>query len=283
MQQLTVSIDRGENMFPRRAGLLAVLILFLCLAVPAGAEDWPQWGNDNTQHRFLRKGLPATFTPGKKRTDGSGIDLKTTKNVKWVARLGTENYSSPVISNGKVFICTNDVNLNDPRYKSTGGVLYCFDEATGSQLWKLVVPKLETGKVSTDYDKMELGICSTPCVEGNRLYIVTNRNEVLCLDTEGMADGNQGPFLDERRYTGVLSHPVPGQVPTDADIIWRFDMLQLPTFPHDATSSSIFVYGDLIYVNTGNGVDDGKAPFPMRPASSPWINAQAGSRPRTMK
>ena len=179
------------------------------------------------------KNLPASFVPGKKRSDGSGIDMQTTKNVKWVARLGTENYSSPVVADGKVFIGTNDVNLNDPRYKPTGGgVLLCLDEATGKLLWRLVVPKLETGKRSTDYDKMELGICSTPCVEGNRVYVVTNRSEVVCLDTEGMANGNDGPFPDERRYTGALSDAAPGQLPGDADIIWRYDMIsELSVFP----------------------------------------------------
>ena len=216
------------------------------------------------------KNLPATFVPGKKRSDGSGIDMQTTKNVKWVARLGTENYSSPVIADGKVFIGTNDVNLNDPRYKPTGGgVLLCLDEATGKLLWRLVVPKLETGKRSTDYDEMELGICSTPCVEGNRVYVVTNRSEVVCLDTEGMANGNDGPFHDERRYTGALSDPAPSQVPGDADIIWRFDMI-IGTFRVSRTTRPVarsLVYGDLVYVDTGNGVDDKKAPFPMSPSS----------------
>jgi outer membrane protein assembly factor BamB len=248
-------------------------IFFFCvsaMAVSAAySDDWPQWGGDDTRNMVSdEKNLPATFVPGKKRSDGSGIDMQTTKNVKWVARLGTENYSGPVISGGKVFIGANDVNLNDPRYKPTGGgVLLCLDEATGKLLWRLVVPKLESGKRSTDYDNMELGICSTPCVEGNRVYVITNRSEVVCLDTEGMANGNDGPFQDERRYTGALSDAVPGQAPSDADIIWRYDMLsELSVFPHDAASCSVLVYGDLVYVSTGNGVDDGKAPFPMSPS-----------------
>jgi outer membrane protein assembly factor BamB len=242
----------------------------LAIAISAAkGDDWPQFGGDNDRNMTSEeKNLPASFMPGKKRSDGSGIDMQTTKNVKWVARLGTENYSGPVISGGKVFIGANDVNLNDPRYKPTGGgVLLCLDEATGKLLWRLVVPKLETGKRSTEYDNMELGICSTPCVEGNRVYVVTNRSEVVCLDTEGLANGNDGPFQDERRYTGALRDTAPGQVPGDADIIWRYDMLsELSVFPHDAASCSVLVYGDLIYVSTGNGVDDKKAPFPMSPS-----------------
>jgi outer membrane protein assembly factor BamB len=98
------------------------------------------------------------------------------------------------------------------------------------------------------------------------VYVVTNRSEVVCLDTEGMANGNDGPFHDERQYTGALNDAPPGQFPGDADVIWRYDMLsELSVFPHDAASCSVLVYGDLVYVNTGNGVDDKKAPFPMSP------------------
>jgi outer membrane protein assembly factor BamB len=248
-------------------------IFFLCVFSIAAsaiyADDWPQWGGTDTRNMVSEeKGLPAWFNPGKKRSDGSGIDMKTTKNVKWVARLGTENYSGPVVANGKVFIGTNDVNLRDPRYKPTGGgVLLCLDEATGKPLWRLVVPKLESGRHSTDYDEMELGICSTPCVDGNRVYVVTNRSEVVCLDTEGLANGNDGPFQNERHYTGATTDDPAGQLPGDADVIWRYDMLsELQIFPHDAASCSVLVYGDLVYVSTGNGVDDKKAPFPMSPS-----------------
>ena len=41
---------------------------------------------------------------------------------------------------------------------------------------------------------------------------------------------------------------------------------ELSIFPHDAASCSVLVFGDVVYVVTGNGVDDGKAPFPMSPS-----------------
>ena len=83
------------------------------------------------------KGLPVRFEPGKKASDGSGIELKTTCNVKWVAKLGSENYSCPVVADGKVFIGTNDADLDDQRYRPTGGgLLLCLDEATGKRLWQ---------------------------------------------------------------------------------------------------------------------------------------------------
>jgi outer membrane protein assembly factor BamB len=248
-----------------------VLVGFLILesTFTVRGADWPQWGGSNARNMASdEKDLPAIFEPGKKQSDGSGIDLRTTCNVRWVARLGTENYSSPVVADGKVFIGTNDACMTDPRYRPTGGgLLLCLDEATGKPLWQLPVPKLREGRRSSDYDEMNLGICSTPTVEGNRVYVVTNRCDVLCLDAEGMTNGNDGPFVDERDYTVE-----PGERPVepkrgDADIIWQYDMLnRLPVFPHDAANCSPLVYGDYVYVCTANGTDDGKPAMPLAPS-----------------
>ena len=70
------------------------------------------------------------------------------------------------------------------------------------------MPKLASGKVN---DWEYLGILSSPLVEGNRLYVVTSRCEVVCLDAEGMANGNDGPFKDEAKYLGG-----PGKPPIEA-------------------------------------------------------------------
>jgi outer membrane protein assembly factor BamB len=254
----------------RRAVLvLSAMLPMLGWSAAGWAWDWPQFGGGDARNMASdEKGIAEKFTPGKKNSDGSGIDLKTTRNVKWVAKLGSENYSSPVVANGKVFIGVNDSDLDDPRYKSTGGgALLGLDENTGKLLWRLVVPKLMEGKRSQDYDDMHLGVCSTPTVDGDRVYIVTNRCDVLCLDINGMMDGNGGQFFDEARYSVEPGEPPVEPRLGDADIVWRFDMLnQLPVFPHDASSCSPLVFGDCIYIGTGNGVDDGKPPMPMSPS-----------------
>ena len=142
-------------------------IAMLVWATAAGARDWPQWGGTGTRNMSAgERGIPASFVPGKKGSDGSGIDLRTTQNVKWTAKLGNETYSTPAIAGGKVFIGTNDTRLTDPRFVQTGGgELLCLDEATGRLLWRLVAPRLTTGRKSTDFDAMELGICSSPTDE----------------------------------------------------------------------------------------------------------------------
>ena len=80
-----------------------------------------------------------------------------------------------------------------------------FDEKDGSFEWQLIIPKLGAGKVS---DWEYVGLCSSPAIQGNRMWLVTNRGEVVCLDTEGMANGNDGPFKDEAKYMAVKDEVV---------------------------------------------------------------------------
>lgn len=247
---------------------LALLIgMTLVAAAPTKAGDWPQWGGGSSRNLASpERGLPTTFYPGKRRRDHLGLDPATAKNVRWVARIGGENYSSAVVADGRVFIGTNDEDIDDPRFQTTeGGVLMCLDEKTGSLLWRLVVPRLEIdrSKVSEDFDAMKLGICSTATVEGDRVYVVTNRCEAICLDADGLADGNDGPFTDEASFM-VPATSAPIELgPADADIVWRFDMLRdLPVFPHDATNCSILLADECAYVGTGNGVYDGQMVLP---------------------
>jgi outer membrane protein assembly factor BamB len=251
--------------------LLAGILLRPLASGAAMADDWTQWGGGVMRNMASREaGLPATFHPGRKKRDRLGFDPATVQNVRWIARLGSENYSAPVVADGRVYIGTNDEDLDDPRLRPTrGGVLVCLDEETGGLLWRLVVPRLEIdrSKVSEDFDDMNLGICSTATVDGGCVYVVTNRCEVVCLDADGLADGNDGPFQDEARF------PVPeGAEPIelrdgDADILWRFDMLRdLPVFPHDAANCSVLIVGEHAYVGTANGVYDGKVVLPTAPS-----------------
>ncbi len=96
-------------------------------------------------------------------------------------------------------------------------------------------------------------------MEGERLYYVSNRGVVHCLDIQGFRDNeNDGPFNDEK---------LTGQ--SDADVIWSFDMMeQVGAYPHNMSNSSPVVWGDLIYVSTSNGQDESHVniPSPRAPA-----------------
>lgn len=188
-------------------------------------------------------GLPDSFDPN------------TGKNIKWAVRLGTQTHSTPVVAGGRVYIGTNNENPRDPRHQGDRGVLMCFDEKSGEFLWQLVVPKREEDPY---FDWPKCGISSPATIEGDRVYIVSNRGEVMCLDAHGMTNGNDGPFQDEGVHmtpAGSQSKLTPG--PLDADIIWLFDLTSgAGIWSHDAAHSSILIHGDYLYLNTGTGVDN---------------------------
>jgi len=83
-----------------------------------------------------------------------------------------------------------------------------------------------------------------------------------------MANGNDGPFLQEAQYfAGPGKKPIEPSA-TDGDILWLFNMIdECGVFPHNITSSSILIAGDRLWVSTSNGVDYGhvETPAPHAP------------------
>src|SRR5256714_1575373 len=243
---------------------LGLVICLLGFSVRA-AEDWPQWGRTYMRNMYSpAKGLPNDFGKIDYKQGTDEIDPKGAKHLRWVAKLGSQSYGNVTVAQGKVFVGTNNENPRDPKYQGDRSILMCFDEKTGELLWQLIIPKLASGKVN---DWEGLGLLSSPTVEGNRVYLVTSRCEVLCLDINGLANGNDGPFKDEAKYVvkDVLldrgkptEHPAPPiePGPKDADIIWRYDMMdELGVFPHNASNCSVLVVDGIVYVCTSNGQD----------------------------
>jgi outer membrane protein assembly factor BamB len=228
----------------------------------------------------------------------------------WEVKLGTHQYSIPTIDRGRIYVAVNDGNVDRVGYKPTGGgAVICFEQATGKMLWRFLSPRFMQGVVPPNhFDQWACGVCSGPLVDGERVYVVGNRGEVLCLDREGQANGNDGPFMDELQYMGISGagpltpNPSPSRgrgepenagrdagatrtgteagattgteagatlLPTDGDIIWRFDMLKdADVIPHDVCGSTLVMVGDLLFACTSNGLDDkhDKVPKPFAPS-----------------
>ena len=237
------------------AGWKPALLAAATLAGPlARATDWPMWGGSPTRNMVSSgKGLPAPeeISTGKFLPKSETIDPKSTKNVRWISKLGSQAYGSPVVAGGRVYLGTNNETPRDPKQTGDRGVLMCFDEKSGEFLWQLLVPKLGSGKVS---DWEYVGICSSPAIEGDRGYVVTNRGEVVCFDVKGLADGNQG-MIDEAKFSSPDGKPVEIG-PKSADILWVSDVrTELGIFPHNISSCSPLIVGEKIYIATSNGVD----------------------------
>ncbi len=205
------------------------------------AAEFPQWGRDNSRNMVSdEKGLPTAIDPGKAAGGDGAIDPKSTRNVRWVAKLGSAAYGNPTVAGGRVFVGTNNASPRLKKYAGDHGILMCLDEKSGAFLWELAVPKLKAGKAN---DWEQVGLCSSPTVDGDRVYVVTNRCQVVCVTAAGRG--------------------------SEAEVLWHYDMREeLGVFPHNMTSSSVLVWGDRLFVTTSNGVDwTGKhLPAPDAPA-----------------
>ena len=229
--------------------LLAAAVL---VAPFAHAKDWPMWGGTPARNMVAEaKGLPDDINSGKFLPKTEVVDMKTTKNIRWVGKLGSQAYGSPVVAGGRVFVGTNNEAPRDPKQTGDRAVLMCFDEKTGDFLWQLVIPKVGAGKVS---DWEYVGLCSSAAIEGDKGYVVSNRGELICFDVKGMKDGNQG-FQDEGKFSSPDGKPLEVN-DKFGDILWVTDVrTELGIFPHNVSSCSPLIVGDKIYMATSNGVD----------------------------
>ena len=218
----------------------AIVLTLNIAAQRSLAADQPQWGARYSRNLVSdERNLPETFNPD------------TGENMRWVFQLGSNGYATPIIAEGRVLIGTNNDPPRDPKNRGDRGVLLCLNEADGKLLWHLASPKRDQFN-----DWPNVGICSPPTVENGRVYLTSNRGEVLCLDLAGQANGNDGMFTDEAHYM-VATDEEPLKIgPQHADILWKFDMFdELGVRTHDQMHSSPLIHGDVLYVGTSNGVD----------------------------
>lgn len=314
--------------------------------VGVGALDWGQWAGTSARNNTPEgKDIPTEWNIG-------AFDAKTgkwikddAKNIKWVAALGSQSYGNPVVANGQVYVGSNNGAGYLKRYPATIdlGVLLAFSEADGKFLWQHSNEKLPTGRV---HDWPLQGVCAAPLVEDKRLWYVTNRGEVVCLDTQGFYDDkDDGPvtkdpgrlfdvvrnedaskdkladivkelkagkvataLAEEFKASGLplpadakvaadgtnfkLSFTPAGGAPREialrmegprlsvyklintddkdeADVIWRLNMMkELGVSQHNMCSCSVTAVGDILYVNTSNGVDEAHENLPAPTAPS---------------
>ena len=106
-----------------------------------------------------------------------------------------------------------------------------------------------------NYDDWSLGVCSTPTVADHRLYVVTNRDEMLCLDPDGRSHDAEPDVV---RLIAGSDQPAMTTDTNAVGIVWRFDMItekDVAAWPQDAADCSVLVHGDQVFVCPSNGVN----------------------------
>jgi outer membrane protein assembly factor BamB len=223
---------------------LILVALFLVASVAVSA-DWPMWGGTPSRNMVS----PLTGMP-------SQWDVKTGKNVKWVAALGSQSYGNPVVAGGVVLVGTNNEALRDPKQGGDRGVLMAFRESDGEFLWQATFEKLASGRAN---DWPFQGIASSPLIIGEVAYFTSNRGQIVAADIQGFHDKENDGAIKDEKLTG----------PNDPDFIWMFDMMEeVGAFPHNLANCSPVPQGDLLFCSTGNGQDESHVNIPSPKAPS---------------
>ena len=239
--------------------LPAAVLILIATAGVASPDDWPMFGGRPDRNMVANeKGLPSEWSWAPR------------KNIKWAAEISGGDYSvygSPVIAGGRVYLGVNNSKPHAPEITGDRGIMLCLSATDGSFLWQAVHEKLhpDDKKKAEGEDTPHVGIVSTACVAGGRVYYVSNRAELVCCDVQGFHDGeNDGPFTGETR-----------KGKRDADIVWILDMRKdLGVTPHQASGSSPLVAGDRVFVVTGQGRDYEKGKV-IRPEAPSFIAVDA--------
>src|SRR5262249_21851854 len=225
----------------------ALFVAWIFVPFPSRADDWPMWGRDRSHNAVSpEKGAPVDFAFEVR--DDKGKITPPAKNILWSVPAGGRAVGTPVVADGLIWVGTT--GRLDPKKKEDEAVLMCFRERDGKLLYQYISPHL--GKSANTFEDFPgSGMGCSPLVEGDRLWLINNRSEVVCFDLAPLKKDEQEPRLlwsvDLRKNFGVVPH---------------FPMMMM------GFHASVAGYKDRLYIVTGNGVDEGHINIPAPDAPS---------------
>jgi outer membrane protein assembly factor BamB len=187
---------------PARSRARVTLLLRLVLAaictgavLDGDAADWYRW----------------------RGPDLNGISRETGWSTNWPAA-GPQQLWRAQVGIGFTSITVADGRAYTMGNRKDRDTVYCFDAATGREIWK------HTYDCKLDPKYYEGGPGGTPTVDGNRVYTLSKFGHLFCFDTE------TGSVLWSRQLVDELGVKVP---------TWGF-------------STSVLVDGDRLFLNVGS-------------------------------
>ncbi len=226
----------------RKFGNLNLCALALGILMLTGLASAEPWGNDPSHNMVLdAKNLPIEFNE---------------ETLIWEIKTGTRHqFPMPTIV-GDMALVGSDSGFQPEgpwrKAKNHGGAFTCYDMKDGALLWRLLVQQ-------PGYGMGTYGMCGTPVVDGDRVYLQI-MEEIVCLDLNGLADGNDGIQNELELMTRKPFEPAEGEsVPTElpewsADIIWHFSQSQYDISVQDATCTSVIEVDGMLWVSTANEI-----------------------------
>src|SRR5262245_9131691 len=122
-------------------------------AVPSGPSDWPQWRGPERNGLSKDTGLLKQWSPSGPRQTWS------------ISNLG-EGYGSIAVKGDRIYVQGSS---------GSASTVFCLNRADGKTVWSSALgPKLNEGKGN--------GPRSTPTVDDNRIYVLTENGDLACLN-----------------------------------------------------------------------------------------------------
>ena len=149
----------------------AAFAVVVAVALPAVADDWPQWMGPQRDNIWREDGLLERFPEG-----GPKIVWRTPIQG---------GYAGPAVADGCVyvtdFVKTGEGGGENWDRKGVAGTerVFCLDEKTGKELWKHEYPVVYTISYSA-------GPRCTPHIHEGKLYTLGAEGDLFCFDA---ADG----------------------------------------------------------------------------------------------
>lgn len=176
---------------PGRPVFCLVYVAAVFVGFAAGA-DWPHWRGPNYDGISRETGF-----------DPAALGEET--EPVWTAEIGM-GFSSVTVSEGRAYVAGNVDKKTD--------VVWCFDAVTGKEIWR------HSYAEPLDPKYYEGGTSATPTVEGGRVYTISKRGKIFCLDA------------------------------AKGDVIWQKQAGPKP--PTWGFAGSAVVQGDLVIFNVGS-------------------------------
>ena len=142
--------------------MIRILLLFsllAILAVPASADNWPQWRGPKNDGHSTEKGLPTEWGP----------DM----NILWKVQMAGRGASTPCVWDDKIFITS---------VEETAVVLLCIG-TDGKEKWRQVISPISGGKSGRGDEGNEASAsCST---DGKHVWTFAGSGKLVCYTLDG--------------------------------------------------------------------------------------------------
>ncbi len=154
-------------------GKLFYVLVVLAFFSPAGmvrCEEWSEFRGPTGQ------GISKSHSLAIEWNDDPG---GASRNVIWKVAIPGEGWSSPVLSNGKIYVTSAVAKSGSLNH---GLNVICFEAKTGGTLWNVeVFAPTNSVRIHTKNSHAS----PTPVIEGNRLYVHFGHQGTACLDLTG--------------------------------------------------------------------------------------------------